>query len=181
MSTVCIFFFLTLCVQDFIAFFILLSCAERAERDAIACPSLHPWEENEIWWWTQETTLVSLFCVCWLSTILKPLQKKLLVCLKQLACLTFPLFLFHLWLQERLSEVLSGDAVKRRAESSAHERAHGWNRRPLAAAHSEREGPLQKAGRRETEAVQSAVRAVACGTYLYCYLTCSTRSNILQQ
>lgn len=80
MSTACIFFFLTLCVQDFIACFILMSCAERAERDAIACPSLHPWEENEIWWWTQETTLVSLFCVCWLSTILKSLQGKCCWC-----------------------------------------------------------------------------------------------------
>ena len=69
-------------------------------------------------------------------------------------------------LQERLPEVLPGDAVQRRAEPPAHEGAHGGDRRPLAAPRPEGEGPVQEDRRGEAEAVQGAAGAVAGGKEL---------------
>lgn len=56
-------------------------------------------------------------------------------------------------MQERLSEVLPGDAVQWRAEPPAHEGAHGGDWRSVAAALAEGQRPLQEDCRGEAEAV----------------------------
>lgn len=65
--------------------------------------------------------------------------------------------------QERLPEVLPGDAVQRGAEPPPDEGAHGRDRQPLAEFSAEGEGPLQEDRGGEAEAVQSPAGTVARG------------------